>query len=888
VHYSLRAATGAAVISLTVAAVAVSTAAAAEDKRNVAVFARPAGCCPVTDQLRIVTATGAPVGTPLSRTTTSGLSSPSWSRDETQLAFAESNQILIVPAAGGAEHKLTDGFMPAFSPARDEVAFWRSAGGGNYELRVIRADGTDDRPVGGPFASATGAYLNPPAWSPDGASVAVRSGASLVRVSVPGGATTPIVSHPGATLWSPALSPDGTRIAYARHTPPSTVQELVVRELAGGGEKILWQSPSANVQFASGFPVIAWSADSDRVVYLERDGTVSPQVTRAVTLKSDGSGGRLPIAAENNMNGVAWANASSPSYYVKHVEVAQAISKIFGPLGARDPLESAPHEETWEIPVVSEFPIPLIAGRSTLLRIYVGDATLSPGALTPRSIHYRVSAGSTTFEGDATVDVAAADVQPNQQTSSAAINAWLPGSVTASGATLTAEVEVNAGQDEPECEGCFPNGNIARVNGIAFEQGDELPLAPVPIAIMGLDGKIRQPDPAFAAVWPAVGDYLPVRDGGVVLGAPRGPLTASQAVLNALGNRACLYLSDQVTVLRALAVPPATERWVGFSSARGSLGCNGAGRANIPSTTILILRPEPTLLAHELGHSLGLHHTLGLNGEPSHGAPLPYAGIGGVGYGDMPNLFVRPALGYSDLMSYGSPTWTSPATWWRMHQAIVGHIPSARRPAASASRAGRAAARRSWRLVSGYLAGKRGGLFSSLVADATKPEDEGPTAGQLVALDRRDRIIGRTKIKGTQLDEGSGKTLPFVVALPPTAKAVALQLRTAGGSKLATLRRSAHAPSGRFLRLPRRARAGKALTVRWKASDRDRRDRLSVVVQARRARKAWRTITMGPARGKASVKPSMLGAGRKLRLRLLVSDGFTTSKVDARPITVRR
>jgi hypothetical protein len=303
----------------------------------------------------------------------------------------------------------------------------------------------------------------------------------------------------------------------------------------------------------------------------------------------------------------------------------------------------------------------------------------------------------------------------------------------------------------------------------------------------------------------------------------------------------------------------------------------------------VLTEPSAETLAHELGHSLGLAHTLSLQGFPAGAAPLPYVGIGGVGYESSPVPTLHGPLTTSDLMGYASGrTWTSPATWWSMHQAIVGHIPSARRSAGSASRAGGAAARRSRRLVSGYLAGRRGGFFSSLVADATKPEAEGPTAGRLVALDRRGRTIAQTKIKGTRLDEGSGKALPFVVALPPTTKTAALELRTSSGSKLATLRRSPHAPSARFLRLPRRTRARKSLTVRWRAFDRDRRDRLAVVVLARRGRGAWRMITMGPARAKTTIDPKALGRGKALRVRLLVSDGFTTSKVDARPIAIRK
>jgi hypothetical protein len=129
--------------------------------------------------------------------------------------------------------------------------------------------------------------------------------------------------------------------------------------------------------------------------------------------------------------------------------------------------------------------------------------------------------------------------------------------------------------------------------------------------------------------------------------------------------------------------------------------------------------------------------------------------------------------------------------------------------------------------------------------------------------------------------------LPFVIALPPTAKAASLQLRAPGGARLATLRRSRHAPSGRFVRLPRRARPRGPLTVRWVARDRDG-GKLSVVVLARRGKGRWKTIAMGPGRGRTSLRPRTLGAARRLRLRMLVSDGFRTRVVAARAIRVAR
>jgi hypothetical protein len=111
-------------------------------------------------------------------------------------------------------------------------------------------------------------------------------------------------------------------------------------------------------------------------------------------------------------------------------------------------------------------------------------------------------------------------------------------------------------------------------------------------------------------------------------------------------------------------------------------------------------------------------------------------------------------------------------------------------------------------------------------------------------------------------------------------------MRAGRRKPLARLTASKHAPTARFRRLPRRVSARGTLKVGWTARDRDR-DRLSVVLQGRRGKGRWKTVTLGPARGKASLQPRTLGAGKRLRLRLLVSDGLRTSVVNARPIAVR-
>ena len=274
-----------------------------------------------------------------------------------------------------------------------------------------------------------------------------------------------------------------------------------------------------------------------------------------------------------------------PNYYIKHIEVAQAISAPLTMDESIDPFKVDPYVISWHVPSVAGFPIPLIAGRSTLLRVYVGDSSLAAGKSADATIRYAVSVVGNTSEGDATVVTTAPDLQPNQDNRNAAIMIRIPGAETATDATLSADVSINSGQADPECQGCYPNGNRAAISGIAAEPGGDITLTPVPINIISPTGKIDQPVSGYADVWPFVGDYLPVReDGGVNLAKSPFTVVASQAELDKLAktNAACPYLLDQIALLRAASTPPPIERWVGVapqrqgSTARGCRRCLGA------------------------------------------------------------------------------------------------------------------------------------------------------------------------------------------------------------------------------------------------------------------------------------------------------------------------
>ena len=579
-----------------VAALAPAASGAPEDKRELAVITATGQA----HQFRVIEPGGAPVRTVFARSSGFGIASPSWSRDEKTLAYSESQQVFVVPAEGGAEQPVTSGSLPAFSPAGDELAFWRGR-----ELRAIRPDGTGDRLIAGPFATTP---LSPPAWSPDGSFLAVAIGGAILRQPAAGGPAT-VIAAPAADeiLSRPALAPDGKQIAFAReffaNVPAGTPRagdQLVVRDLASGGEHLAWQGPDPGVQgfagFASTYGGISWSADSDRIAYPELDPTPT---NRLVTVKSDGSGDRKVLVDNTLIQGAAWANAPRlPSYSVRHVEVTQALSPTLVPPLQFDPPAGEPYALAWSQPAPFGFGLPLIAGKSTLLRVYVADASLPPGASATRTLRVSlVDATSGIDYGagpDRAVTVTAPDVAPQQEQEGAALNVWVAPEAAAAGAPRTFSVDVNPGEVLPECVGCYPKGNHAEVTTGPLRRRRE------PRHRAGADQRDHagQPHGAHAGSGEAPGRAR--RGGGDAARGRRGPRSASRPVpcwsssATSRRTRAATSCSrscwrggaERATSCRERARLPARERSAGSatparcsSAGTPSAGARGSCRA---------------------------------------------------------------------------------------------------------------------------------------------------------------------------------------------------------------------------------------------------------------------------------------------------------------------
>jgi len=118
---------------------------------------------------------------------------PAWSPDGRQIAFeagepavataAPNDDIWVLRLADGRRWRLTDHpgreWFPAWSPDGSSIAFM-SGRAGTFDVFVMRADGSDQRPV------TTGAsYDTEPTWSPDGSRIVYAEDDALV-VPAPG------------------------------------------------------------------------------------------------------------------------------------------------------------------------------------------------------------------------------------------------------------------------------------------------------------------------------------------------------------------------------------------------------------------------------------------------------------------------------------------------------------------------------------------------------------------------------------------------------------------------------------------------------------------------------------------------------------------------------
>lgn len=137
------------------------------------------------------------------------------------------NDIYVMDADGKHQTRLTDStsddISPVWSPQGDRVAFLSIRNGNGYELFLMNADGSNQRPLRATPVVPFGNFV----WSPDGTRLAYRSGDDIyvVEVVAPGGGDStaaPVnisTARPAGTIdLEPSWAPGGGRLVV-RNAP---------------------------------------------------------------------------------------------------------------------------------------------------------------------------------------------------------------------------------------------------------------------------------------------------------------------------------------------------------------------------------------------------------------------------------------------------------------------------------------------------------------------------------------------------------------------------------------------------------------------------------------------------------------------------------------------
>lgn len=195
---------------------------------------------------------------------------PAWAPDGTQIAyirldpFAGGPTINVIGLEGGESTEVAeDASAPRWSPDGDRIAFMSVDGGMNQltapppsELRVVNADGT-----GLATLADASPYAGPPAWSPDGASIAVTGGSetesTIDVVDVGSGAVTTLAGMEDAILVEPAWAPDGRHVPFVISTAAIFSSEAAIGVVPAEGGEIERLGALDNAYFMSP----AWSPD---------------------------------------------------------------------------------------------------------------------------------------------------------------------------------------------------------------------------------------------------------------------------------------------------------------------------------------------------------------------------------------------------------------------------------------------------------------------------------------------------------------------------------------------------------------------------------------------------------------------------------------------------
>jgi hypothetical protein len=174
-----------------------------------------------------------------------------------------------------------------------------------------------------------------------------------------------------------------------------------------------------------------------------------------------------------------------------------------------------------------------------------------------------------------------------------------------------------------------------------------------------------------------------------------------------------------------------------------------------------------------------------------------------------------------------------------------------------------------------YDTGSTRALVTSVAPDEGAPTPGAPGGYSLTARDAAGHALASAGALAYSVHIDGAPPQLIVVGRVPAAGARTIEV-TGVGRVLAVDRASAAAPTARLISPRAGARVGgpRGAVIRWVSRDADGDALKATIRYSPDDGRTWRTVFAGADRGSAILPGSILGATRRARIRLYVSDGF--------------